>query len=133
MKSSLNFSHRFKYLNSLSLSILSVLTISDVSSANPLCYIIDVNGKQVNLSFLCTFSKSTSPTPPTTPIATPTQDKPSTNNLINPPAPSAITPTTTPSTDNVNPPEKEVDKTKLPAAQRAIPLLQNQQTPSVNN
>lgn len=128
MKHSVNQYNWFNYLNSIILSLLGMFFISDVASAQPLCYLIDVNGKQVNLSFLCSTAKSSSPvTPNNTKPNTTTQKTPTT------PAPTnVIAPET--SQNETNTTEKpEVDKSKLSPIQRAIPLLQNQKTPQINN
>lgn len=122
--------HWLNYLNSITLSLISTVAITNISSANPLCYIIDANGKQVNLSFLCSTAKTSTPLPPkTTPSATITPVIPATP--ITPPA-NAIAPQT-PQPDTSSTEKPEVDKSKLPAIQRAIPLLQNQRTPQINN
>ncbi|MBL1210901.1 hypothetical protein [Geminocystis sp. GBBB08] len=129
MKHPINQHHWFNYLNPITLSIFTTLAISNSSSANPLCYMIDANGKKVNLSFLCPTAKVSAPTPANTQKpTTPTKATP-----ITPPNPTAPETLTPPQSNNSNTQKQEVDKSQLPAIQRAIPLLQNQQTPQVNN
>jgi hypothetical protein len=130
MKNFLKQRHWLNSLRSITLSVASIFLVTDISSASPLCYMIDANGKQINLSFLCSNAKTSTPLPPkTTPSATTTPTNPQTP--ITPPA-NAITPPT-PQPDTSSAKKPEVDKSKLPAIQRAIPLLQNQKTPQINN
>lgn len=133
MKDPLNHHHWLNYFNSLTLSIIGTLLMSDISSANPLCYMIDANGKQVNLSFLCPTAKVLSPTPTTTPSPT-ANPNPTTTNPPNT-QPNTVAPQAVPSPQNNNTEveNKEVDRSKLPPIQRAIPLLQKQKTPEINN
>lgn len=128
MKHPVNQHNWLNYLNLITLSILGTFAISDVASAKPLCYIIDANGMQVNLSFLCSTAKSSTP-------VTTNSTKSTTINPTTPPPANATTPQTSqPSQEETNTTQKpEVDESKLSPAQRAIPLLKNQQTPQINN
>lgn len=131
MKNPVNQHNWLNYLNPITLSILGTFAISDVASAKPLCYMIDANGRQVNLSFLCfTAKSSTLVTPNSIKSTTTTPTTPTT-----PPPPNATAPETSPPPQGeTNATEKpEVDRSKLPPVQRAIPLLQNQKTSQINN
>ncbi len=142
MKHTFNPHHWFNYLTPITLSIFSTICIGNSSLATPLCYLIDANGKRINLSFLCSTSKSVSPDPSTT--ATPTTTAPNIPPAIaptNPPAPNETAPDETaspqtqlPTQTNTDSTQKpEVDRSKLPPVERAIPLLQNQKTPQIDN
>lgn len=128
MKHPVNQNNWLNYLNFITLSILGIFTINDVASAKPLCYIIDANGMQVNLSFLCSTAKSSTP-------VTTNSTKSTTTNPTTPPPPNDITPQTSqpPQNETNITPTTEVDRSKLSPVQRAIPLLQNQKTPQINN
>lgn len=119
----------------LFLSSLFLLTITTKSiSARPLCYLIDANGNQINLSGICGQSKKTAiiqerqpPTPPASPQNGQSNVNPNQTNTT-PPENSANTGNATPNSQNTADAQKEeeIDTSEFPPAQRKIPLLQNQ-------
>ncbi|WP_330203290.1 hypothetical protein [Cyanobacterium sp. Dongsha4] len=118
------------FSSSLLLSTVTAKTIS----ARPLCYLIDANGNQINLSDICGQSKKTATIQEkqSSTLPTPSQNSPSN---INPNQANTITPENSANTGNATPnsqnttdaqKEEEIDTTEFPPAQRKIPLLQNQ-------
>jgi hypothetical protein len=61
-----------KYLLLTTLSIVPIVTFMEASHSSSPCYLIDANGNQVNLGFICNVIKPTSPPQVTTPPSPPT-------------------------------------------------------------
>lgn len=76
-----------KYLFFTTISIVPIITLMEPSHSLSPCYLIDANGNQVSLNFVCDTIKVTSPTnssdttppPPPTATNTPTVSPPITN------------------------------------------------------
>lgn len=120
--------HWLNYFNSFTLTIFSTLLITDIASANPLCYMVDANGKQVNFSNVCSIDKIGSLTPlNNAPQSTGNSSINNTTTLQQ----NTVTPRRNLSSQNNNTTTQnnQVDRSSLPATQRSIPLLQRQRTP----
>lgn len=117
-----------KYLLLTTISIVPMITFIEPSQSFSLCYLIDANGNQVNLGFVCDVIKPTTPTNST--ATTPPPPTATNNPPVSPTENNTATPAQTP--ENVaNPATKpEEEKPQLSPAQRTIPLLRNQNTPT---
>lgn len=107
-----------KYLFLTSLSIVSIVTFIEPSHSSSPCYLIDANGNQVNLGFVCDVVRTTTTT---TPATATTVTTPPTTTVITPPTTTVITPLVSPTQGNTASPELVGDVITIPQETKTQP------------
>ena len=127
MKKSLYWlSKTISYLEITILSAIAVIISVKTVMAKPLCYLVDANGRRVNLNYLCEKQKKI----PQTTVQT--EKTPSPQPDLTPETlPNSSIENQTEATDNNNQPsiqpestkeEEKIDSSKLAPAQKTVPL-----------
>ncbi|MGI0483235.1 hypothetical protein ACN4EE_20950 [Geminocystis sp. CENA526] len=119
-----------KYFLLIGVSIVTTISYVKSAQSSPLCYLIDANGNQINLSFICESNKpetSTNSTVTTPPPPTATNNPPVSPNGGETETPPNATPANTPEA------KTEPDKPQVSPARRLLPVLNNQTTPNTTN
>lgn len=111
-----------KYLFFTTISIVPIITFIEPSYSSSPCYLIDANGNQVNLGFVCDVIKPTIPT----------------NSTVTTPSPPTATNNTAPPVQTLTnvgnviiTPQEQTPQ--LPLTRRNLRVLRNQRNSSITN